>query len=191
MRAKRRRLEAGFKAKVGLEALKGIKTVAQIAREYQVHLLAIAVASPWVLAAVAAKLLTRGATARTLATVRWIVAAIGLLGIALWLIGMCQLAAGLDLNNLTSGSVLVPDRRLALIGQLLAEFRTVSFFIITGMIEFWLIAPPSFRTKTVSASPPALPRSSASCGLCLRSFTSPKATLRSGRHAGAASSRKV
>ncbi|MCW5551579.1 MAG: transposase [Verrucomicrobiae bacterium] len=37
MRAKRRRLEAGFKAKVGLEALKGIKTVAQIAREYQVH----------------------------------------------------------------------------------------------------------------------------------------------------------
>lgn len=34
MRAKRRRLEAGFKAKVGLEALKGIKTVAQIAREY-------------------------------------------------------------------------------------------------------------------------------------------------------------
>jgi transposase len=37
MRAKRRRLEAGFKARVGLEALKGIKTVAQIAREYQVH----------------------------------------------------------------------------------------------------------------------------------------------------------
>ena len=37
MRAKRRRLEAAFKAKVGLEALKGIKTVAQIAREYQVH----------------------------------------------------------------------------------------------------------------------------------------------------------
>jgi transposase-like protein len=37
MRAKRRRLEAGFKAKVGLEALKGIKTVAQIARDYQVH----------------------------------------------------------------------------------------------------------------------------------------------------------
>lgn len=37
MRAKPRRLEAGFKAKVGLEALKGIKTVAQIAREHQVH----------------------------------------------------------------------------------------------------------------------------------------------------------
>lgn len=37
MRAKRRRLEAGFKAQVGLAALKGIKTVSQIAREYQVH----------------------------------------------------------------------------------------------------------------------------------------------------------
>jgi hypothetical protein len=34
MKAKRRRLEAGFKARVGLEALKGIKTVAQIAWEY-------------------------------------------------------------------------------------------------------------------------------------------------------------
>jgi transposase len=37
MRAKRRRFEAVFKAKIGLEALKGRKTVAEIAREYQVH----------------------------------------------------------------------------------------------------------------------------------------------------------
>ena len=37
MRAKRRRFEAAFKAKIGLEALKGIKTVAEIARQYQVH----------------------------------------------------------------------------------------------------------------------------------------------------------
>ena len=37
MRTKRRRLGAAFKAKVGLEALKGIKTVAQVAREYQIH----------------------------------------------------------------------------------------------------------------------------------------------------------
>ena len=27
----------GFKAKVGLEALKGIKTIAEIAKEYEVH----------------------------------------------------------------------------------------------------------------------------------------------------------
>ena len=36
-KAKRRRYTGAFKAKVGLEALKGIKTVGQIAREYQIH----------------------------------------------------------------------------------------------------------------------------------------------------------
>jgi transposase-like protein len=36
-KAKRRRYTDAFKAKVGLEALMGIKTVGQIAREYQVH----------------------------------------------------------------------------------------------------------------------------------------------------------
>ena len=34
---KRKRYTGAFKAKVGLEALSGIKTVGQIAREYQVH----------------------------------------------------------------------------------------------------------------------------------------------------------
>jgi transposase-like protein len=37
MKAKRKRYNGAFKAKVGLEALMGIKTVAQLAREYQVH----------------------------------------------------------------------------------------------------------------------------------------------------------
>jgi transposase-like protein len=37
MRAKRRRFEAALKVRIGLEALKGIKTVSEIAREYQVH----------------------------------------------------------------------------------------------------------------------------------------------------------
>ena len=36
MKAKRQRHQSGFKAKVGLEALAGVKTVAEIAREYQV-----------------------------------------------------------------------------------------------------------------------------------------------------------
>ena len=36
-KTKRKRYTGGFKAKVGLEALMGIKTVGQIAREYQVH----------------------------------------------------------------------------------------------------------------------------------------------------------
>ena len=37
MKTKRIRYNGGFKAKVGLEAILGIKTIAQIAREYQVH----------------------------------------------------------------------------------------------------------------------------------------------------------
>jgi transposase-like protein len=34
---RRKRYTGAFKAKVGLEALMGVKTVGQIAREYQVH----------------------------------------------------------------------------------------------------------------------------------------------------------
>ena len=37
MKTKRKRFSGAFKAKVGLEAILGIKTIAQIAREYQVH----------------------------------------------------------------------------------------------------------------------------------------------------------
>jgi transposase len=36
-KGKRKRYTGAFKAKVGLEALMGVKTVGQIAREYQVH----------------------------------------------------------------------------------------------------------------------------------------------------------
>lgn len=37
MKAKRRRHEPEFKARVALEALKGIKTIQQIAKDYDVH----------------------------------------------------------------------------------------------------------------------------------------------------------
>jgi transposase-like protein len=37
MKAKRKKYAGAFKAKIGLEATIGIKTVGQIAREYQVH----------------------------------------------------------------------------------------------------------------------------------------------------------
>jgi len=36
-KTKRKRYSGAFKAKVGLEALMGVKTVGQIAREYEVH----------------------------------------------------------------------------------------------------------------------------------------------------------
>ena len=37
MKAKRRRHDPEFKARVALEALKGIKTIQQIAKDYEVH----------------------------------------------------------------------------------------------------------------------------------------------------------
>jgi transposase-like protein len=37
MKRKRKQYSGAFKAKVGLEAVIGMKTVAQLAREYQVH----------------------------------------------------------------------------------------------------------------------------------------------------------
>ena len=37
MKRKRKQYSGAFKARVGLEAMMGVKTVAQMAREYQVH----------------------------------------------------------------------------------------------------------------------------------------------------------
>lgn len=37
MKAKRRRHEPEFKARVALEALKGVKTIQQISKEYEIH----------------------------------------------------------------------------------------------------------------------------------------------------------
>lgn len=37
MKAKRKRHEPEFKARVALEAMKGLKTIQQIAKEYQIH----------------------------------------------------------------------------------------------------------------------------------------------------------
>ncbi len=37
MKAKRKRHNGAFKARVGLEAILGVKTIAQIAREHQIH----------------------------------------------------------------------------------------------------------------------------------------------------------
>jgi transposase-like protein len=37
MKAKRKRYDAQFKAKIGFEAIRGIKTVQQIAKENQIH----------------------------------------------------------------------------------------------------------------------------------------------------------
>jgi transposase len=53
MKAKRRRHDPEFKARVALEALKGVKTIQQIAKDYQVHPVQV---SEW------KKTMTEGAT---------------------------------------------------------------------------------------------------------------------------------
>ena len=53
MKAKRRRHYPEFKARVALEALKGVKTIQQIAKDYQVHPVQV---SEW------KKTMTEGAT---------------------------------------------------------------------------------------------------------------------------------
>jgi transposase len=53
MKAKRRRHEPEFKARVALEALKGIKTIQQIAKDFDVHPVQV---SDW------KKAMTEGAT---------------------------------------------------------------------------------------------------------------------------------
>ena len=53
MKAKRRRHDPEFKARVALEALKGIKTIHQIAKEFEIHPVQV---SEW------KKLMSEGAT---------------------------------------------------------------------------------------------------------------------------------
>lgn len=53
MKAKRRKHDPEFKARVALEALKGVKTIQQIAKDYQVHPVQV---SEW------KKTMTEGAT---------------------------------------------------------------------------------------------------------------------------------
>ena len=53
MKAKRRRHDPEFKARVALEALKGVKTIQQIAKDYEVHPVQV---SEW------KKTMTEGAT---------------------------------------------------------------------------------------------------------------------------------
>jgi len=53
MKAKRRRHDPEFKARVALEALKGVRTIQQIAKDYQVHPVQV---SEW------KKTMTEGAT---------------------------------------------------------------------------------------------------------------------------------
>lgn len=61
------------------------------------------------------------------------VALAGLVGLVLWLAGMMPLAAGLSLGDAGAGTLL-PDRRLAFVGQLLCELAS-GFLFLSAMFE--------------------------------------------------------
>jgi len=94
-------------------------------------------ASPWVLAAVAVEifllLLLRAESPKVVLALRGGVAVLTL-GIVLWLAGLFPLAAPVTLDDAISRNLLLPDRRLAVAGQLLAELG-VSFLVLTGMLK--------------------------------------------------------
>jgi transposase len=64
MKGKRKRYEPEFKARVALEAIKGVKTIQQIAREYDIHPVQV---SDWkrIMLSGAAEVFERGSSANT------------------------------------------------------------------------------------------------------------------------------
>jgi hypothetical protein len=94
---------------------------------------ALLIATPWVLAAIGAKIFTRTLKGRAAVATKTTIAFIGLTGLVLWLLGMMPLAAGLSLGDSALGTLL-PDRRLAFVGQLLCELGS-GFLFLTGIFE--------------------------------------------------------
>jgi hypothetical protein len=94
-------------------------------------------ASPWILAAVAAEIFILVTIRSESPKFAWAMrgaALVLIVGIAMWLAGLFPLAAPLNVGDLTSRNFLLPDRRLALAGQLLCELA-VSFMLLTGMLK--------------------------------------------------------
>lgn len=96
----------------------------------QSQTIALLIATPWVLAAIGAKILTRGAKARAVTAG---IAIVGLAGLVLWLIGMLALAVPIQLGDGGLGTLTV-DRRLSFVGQLLCEFAS-GFLFLSALFE--------------------------------------------------------
>lgn len=159
------RLPARFSARwwsfvvlLSLLCVSSTAALIQIASLYlptmQSWVLACTASSPWILAAVAAEVFVLVAL-KSDGSKR--VAQIGALlvlivGICLWLTGIFCLAAPLNVGDLSSSSMLVPDRRLAVAGQLLCELA-VSFLFLTGMlgqIEYRKIILPNENRRRIA-----------------------------------------
>ena len=94
-------------------------------------------ASPWILAAVAAEIFVLVTVRSESPKFTWAMrgaALVLIVGIVMWLAGLFPLAAPLNVGDLTSNNFLLPDRRLALAGQLLCELA-VSFMLLTAMLK--------------------------------------------------------
>jgi hypothetical protein len=97
----------------------------------QSELIALLIATPWVLSAIGAKILTRSLRGRAATATKITVALAGLIGLVLWLTGMMPLAASLSVGD--TGALLA-DRRLAFVGQLVCELAS-GFLFLTAMFE--------------------------------------------------------
>ena len=109
--------------------------------------IALLIATPWVLSAIGAKILTRGLRGWAATATKTTIALVGLIGLMLWLLGMMPLAAGLSLGD-TGVGALLPDRRLAFAGQLLCEFAS-GFLFLSALFEIIEQRSPAPVTEEV------------------------------------------
>ena len=127
----------GFALCVALLCISSGAAIVQIANLYnptlQSMLLSTIAASPWVLAAVAVEIFLLLTIRAESLKVAWALRAallVLIVGILLWLGGLFPLAAPLSVGQ----SLLLPDRRWAVAGQLLCELA-VSFLLLSGMLK--------------------------------------------------------
>lgn len=108
--------------------------VCRVLPETQAFWPALAVAVVWVMFAVAAKIAMRAVRSPIREVLHWSIAAVGLGGALLWLAGLVTgYATEINLDNLTSASVLAPSKVAPFVGQLLAEFA-VGYACLCGLL---------------------------------------------------------
>lgn len=109
--------------------------VCRLLPETQAFWPAVSVSVVWVLLAVAAKIGIRSVRSPVREILHWSIAAIGLCGAVVWLIGLVTgYAMEVNLDNLASSEVLARSKVAPFVGQLLAEFA-VGYACLTGLLS--------------------------------------------------------
>jgi len=155
----------------------------QIANLYlptmQSWLFSCVAASPWILAAVAAEIFVLVTVRSESPKFAWAMrgaALVLIVGIVMWLAGLFPLAASLNVGDLTSKSLLLPDRRLALAGQLFCELA-VSFMLLTAMLKllnFQRVTVPNENRLRIAA---CIAELDSQLGSVLRELAKPEGNL--------------